>query len=113
MSNTILCSSRGAGMEEILPPDTTISVYRGGRLDRLKNEAKFLIPPPNGPCKRRKHIYRQLRISRIFWAAQKTSTYPKFELCVSRIISTYVEISYDHSRRLRSYSVLVRAHLQQ
>ena len=53
--NIVVASSRGRGLKEFLPTKTKVKVIGGGSINRLKNEAMKLLPPPHG--RKRAHIY--------------------------------------------------------
>ena len=54
--NIVVASSRGVGLSERLPKNTSVSITEGGRLSSLLATAKTLLPPPYG-LTRRYHVY--------------------------------------------------------
>ena len=55
--NVVISSSRGEGLEEFLPANTTVDFTKGGKLEDLTKTAKKHVPPPYGLSKKRTHLY--------------------------------------------------------
>ena len=55
--NAIFASSRGLGLDDLLPSGTTISVISGGKINQLRKLAEDSIPPSQGLSGRRLHCY--------------------------------------------------------